>query len=176
MKKLLFLITILCLATTSFAQVKKSVFIDRFANETAYGKGFFYEPEYDILSQNAVNVLNNKLVKSGFASSTDEALKSTADYIIYGTITKFELKDYGTQKKFYNSRVHSVNVGVEIRVVGKSGKEVYSDKAEGVYEVETEELMGYDMTEQQVNLDVLCKGAFTKVLDIIYNDIVNAIE
>ena len=176
MKKLLFQITILCLATASFAQGKKSIVIERFSNETAYGKGFFYEPEYDILTQNAVKVLNDKLVRSGFASSTDEALKNTADYIVYGTITKFELKDSGTQKKFYNSRVHTVNVGIEIRVVGKSGKEVYSDKAEGVYEVETEEFMGYDTTEQQVNLDVLCNGAFTKVLDSVYNDIVNAIE
>ena len=176
MKKLLFLITILCLATASFAQNKKSVAIDRFSNETAYGKGFFYEPEYDIFKKNLVEILNDKLVHSGFTSSTDADLKNTADYIICGAITKFELRDSGAQKKFYNTRMHIVNVGIEIRVVGKSGNDVYSDKAEGVYEVETKEFMGYDMTEQQVNLDILCKGAFTKVLDSVYNDIVNAIE
>lgn len=146
-------------STTNQKVLKRKVAIGRFSNETAYGKGVFYDKENDPMGKQCLDILSSKLAASEkfiLLERSDletllaecqrgEGAASTigADYMILGSLTKFGRKNTGKSGVFSNRLKQTVEAGVSIRIVDVStGLIIYSDEASGEAEATSKQVMG----------------------------------
>jgi hypothetical protein len=115
------------------------VAVKRFANETAYARGVFYDKENDPIAKQAVTVLSTKLAQTKKFSLLEwnknqeewqiaDYQRLGTDYLIMGTITEFGRKNERMKKKKYQI----VQTSISIRLIDvATGLIVYAKEEKG---------------------------------------------
>ena len=176
MKKTLLLLITFLLAITIYAQSdgnSKKLIVNKFANETPYGKGFFYDAENDILGKTAFAAFVSGLTESGIYVTEQD----NATHAVYGAVTEYAIDESGKQGIYYSAKNHKIKVAADIRIVEiSSGNEIFSDNVECIYEFENEQFMTYDASAYTQDYYHLCESAFLYAFSTIMNDIVKTLR
>jgi hypothetical protein len=127
------------------------VAVQRFSNETAYAKGFFYDKENDPIGKQATTVLSTKLASINKFILLEwnenqkdwqiaDYKKQGIDYLIAGSITEFGRNNVSVKKKKYQI----AQATISIRLIDiATGQIVYAEEAKG--EAKTDgKTMDYD--------------------------------
>jgi len=136
--------------------LKRKVAIARFSNETAYGKGIFYDKNNDPMAKQALDILSARLaatekflllerydIDKALLESEQSVPSVNADYIIVGSITEYGRKNTGQRGVFSKKKTQTVEAGVSIRLIDVStGLIIYSEEAKGSAETSTKTTMG----------------------------------
>ncbi|MDR1155089.1 MAG: CsgG/HfaB family protein [Bacteroidales bacterium] len=136
--------------------LKRRVAIARFTNETAYGKGIFYDKNNDPMAKQALDILSTRLaatekfillersdIDKAMMESDQEKPNVPADFIIVGSITEYGRKNIGQSGVFSNTKTQTVEAGVSIRLIDvSSGLIIYSEEAKGSAETSSKTTMG----------------------------------
>lgn len=139
--------------------LKRKVAIGRFSNETRYGQSFFIDSEGERIGKQAMDILSAKLFETGkfilleradldkiqkeLAMGESPKLKSTADYLILGSITEFGRKEVSDVGMFSRVKKQEVTARVYVRIVDVSTGEItYAESGKGTAYSEAGTVMG----------------------------------
>jgi curli biogenesis system outer membrane secretion channel CsgG len=135
------------LAQSGEPKLKHKVAIQRFSNETNYGRGVFGGREGSPIEKQAQDLLAARLVESGLVILIDNPMggqtKTGADYAIIGSVSAFGRKNSSDTGVFSRTKTQVAYASVNLRLIEvASGRVIYAEEGSGEAEVESGRVMG----------------------------------
>ncbi len=172
--------------------LKRKVAIGRFSNETRYGQSFFVDQNGERIGKQAMDILSAKLFETGkfillersdldkiekeLALGGNSAIRTSADYLILGSITEFGRKENSEVGLFSRVKKQEVSAKVHIRIVDvTTGEIIYSEEGKGAAFSEAGTVMGVG-EKASYDAQLNDKAIDAAISDLASNIIENMLE
>ena len=125
--------------------LKRKVLIQRFSNETTYGKSILLGQ--DVMGKQASDIMSARLASSQkfllFDEEVNAAAVGQADYKLIGSVTEFGRATSSETGVFSKTKTQVARAAVSLRVVdARSGIVIFSSEGRGEAESKTGKVMG----------------------------------
>lgn len=125
--------------------LKRKVSIERFSNETLYGKSPLLG--VDVLGKQASDILSSRLAQTRkfvlFDAEAAEGAAARADYRIVGSVSEFGRATTGETGVFSKTKTQTAYAAVNLRIVSaRTGLVVFSAEGRGEAELTTGKVLG----------------------------------
>lgn len=159
--------------------LKRRVSIERFSNETTYGKSPLLGE--DVLGRQASDILSSRLAKTQkfllFDAEGTESKKVEADFKIVGSVSQFGRSTKGESGVFSKTKTQTAFAAVNLRVISvRSGIVVFSEEGRGEADSTTGKVLGvgtadgFDSTLSEKAISAAISNVISKVVERLLDE------